>query len=1233
MQAVFVICGNDGTGKSTTVELLNSRLDGQAVAIERNSKEKFGIDPSLIDDLTLINVFEDRDVEFTKFVLINGEEVPVYWAILDAPIDVLDERLDRRDYRDKWESRKSLFYFRKRFRELSAHFGIPIIDTHQNDPEKVVQLVIELPKWYQEIQSFALRNMTVDNVHGLDIEKHVMDEHLPKFEDIDDFIDEFFDPNNELVQKLVENNPGLRKKLLRRYFVNGEIKICDGNITIIRKSTGLLLRNKGSLLHLIAEGESKQVYRIITENPYLKDVAIIILKPTIYSHSKQATGIIEGLSEIRARGTQIFLEMMWRNDLNHSYRSINNHGVILSDYIPDVPITEIVVKKYCEGTDKHSYYGMKQSNRVVLETGEYKFGPYVRFDWRNPNHVHNVSRKSPSENPYYYVVEEFLGKEEFFEQFLASGYVRPFGDKNLSEDILHGVINTENTKRTVLKMFNTIQYYFRQVGLEIQDVCFMLDREGNTIWSEVNEDCMRIKTIDASEEYDKDIWRAGGSGSKDKLVAKWKIFNKIMTEYFVENRFWSTEMDHFNWYPYQTIVREIMNDPRLTITPGYMSIYNSMFNNASRKRRVIVTMDMYDGKPVLVKSGKIVETHSSGSWPVAFEKVSIFPDILVVDLDGALNKPGEDDENDGITSKNRPIIKQLATKYYVHSGGGLRTLEDVQDVLGASARRIVVGSNTDIEFIKAIPKDRLIVELSVDENNHVLIHGRKTNTKISIFDKLKEMADLGVEAVSMTFHHTEGHLKGIPRDQVRDIVSKTPKGIEKIIIAGGVSTPDDLEFLWSFGRVIPQLGSAIWKKKMTIGQIYGLMAKFNPQGICPAIIQDVHGRVKGLVYLDREALNRTCEERVLYRYSRKLKRVILKGEQSKNFQRVIKISLDCDSDALLITVDSTNPFCHTSNYSCFSLQTSIKANLLTLTDYIKSKLGSKSYTGVMQENPGLALAKLMEEFWEVVCASDTAQVMECSDLIVHLMMYLNGKGISMEDILNELNRRRWNPRLVSERQIKKRDPNKLILAITGSKYSSKTDKFAEDVLGIKIMRGEGRDLNLKYAIADGEKYLKNFENCEVVLVSARPKDMVWLVSFGRIDGMITYNTVVENFPKVYKTMVEVPDNDLRLCLIQRKDDIIRTKKFSKKGKLLVACEHLNHVHQHLSKSMDEEDFSLDRVIGSSEGYLVNTPKDRYHLCDAIVETGKTLEENDLTVFDTVLDHGDVKIGFYLDVRM
>ena len=71
--------------------------------------------------------------------------------------------------------------------------------------------------------------------------------------------------------------------------------------------------------------------------------------------------------------------------------------------------------------------------------------------------------------------------------------------------------------------------------------------------------------------------------------------------------------------------------------------------------------------------------------------------------------------------------------------------------------------------------------------------------------------------MSITFNSSEGKLKGVPREQLRKLMYDIPGLIKNVIIAGGISSIDDLEFIWGFRKCIPQLGSAIWKRKVLIG--------------------------------------------------------------------------------------------------------------------------------------------------------------------------------------------------------------------------------------------------------------------------------------------------------------------------------------------------------------------------------------------------------------------------------
>ena len=140
-----------------------------------------------------------------------------------------------------------------------------------------------------------------------------------------------------------------------------------------------------------------------------------------------------------------------------------------------------------------------------------------------------------------------------------------------------------------------------------------------------------------------------------------------------------------------------------------------------------------------------------------------------------------------------------------------------------------------------------------------------------------ELSKKGVSVVSLTFNHREGHLKGIPRQQFRDLMFAIPGPIKQVIIAGGISSMEDLQFIWSFPKTLPQLGSAIWKKKIDVSEVLCRIIEFKSNDICPAVISTESGKLLGEVFLDRQAIKKTVQTRYLHRFSRKLQRLIKKG--------------------------------------------------------------------------------------------------------------------------------------------------------------------------------------------------------------------------------------------------------------------------------------------------------------------------------------------------------------------
>ena len=93
---------------------------------------------------------------------------------------------------------------------------------------------------------------------------------------------------------------------------------------------------------------------------------------------------------------------------------------------------------------------------------------------------------------------------------------------------------------------------------------------------------------------------------------------------------------------------------------------------------------------------------------------------------------------------------------------------------------------------------------------------------------------------------------------------------------------------------------------------------WDANGLVPAIVQDEKSKqVLMLAYMNAESLAKTMETGTATFWSRRRKKLWMKGETSGNLQRVREIKYDCDSDTLLLLVDPAGPACHTGEVSCF----------------------------------------------------------------------------------------------------------------------------------------------------------------------------------------------------------------------------------------------------------------------------------------------------------------------------
>src|ERR1019366_1347531 len=75
---------------------------------------------------------------------------------------------------DIWETRKALSYFQQRFRHLSAHFGLPCIDTTQRTLEQVrdeiLNVVMKYPEHYHQYRQLGTQTLNYDSFQQYDVE-------------------------------------------------------------------------------------------------------------------------------------------------------------------------------------------------------------------------------------------------------------------------------------------------------------------------------------------------------------------------------------------------------------------------------------------------------------------------------------------------------------------------------------------------------------------------------------------------------------------------------------------------------------------------------------------------------------------------------------------------------------------------------------------------------------------------------------------------------------------------------------------------------------------------------------------------------------------------------------------------------------------------------------------------------------------------------------------------------
>jgi len=187
------------------------------------------------------------------------------------------------------------------------------------------------------------------------------------------------------------------------------------------------------------------------------------------------------------------------------------------------------------------------------------------------------------------------------------------------------------------------------------------------------------------------------------------------------------------------------------------------------------------------------------------EKFNQYPQIQVIDLDGAMGRASQAD-----------IVRELCRRKLCRVGGGIRTVERAAEVVEDGAHKIIVGSSaftsTGIqeEFLGAlaerIPRDKIMI--GVDSlGDRVAIHGWKETLPFSTRDVLPQLEAYCSEFLC-TYIDAEGKLQGTDLAWFRKLrdATKLP-----ITAAGGITNDEEIQALEEIG-MNAALGMSIYRK-------------------------------------------------------------------------------------------------------------------------------------------------------------------------------------------------------------------------------------------------------------------------------------------------------------------------------------------------------------------------------------------------------------------------------------
>jgi len=236
---------------------------------------------------------------------------------------------------------------------------------------------------------------------------------------------------------------------------------------------------------------------------------------------------------------------------------------------------------------------------------------------------------------------------------------------------------------------------------------------------------------------------------------------------------------------------------------------------------IIPAIDILDGKVVRLREG---DYNQKTEYNVSIEDMieqyrSNGTDFIhIIDLNGA---KGDFSNQKALFD----IIKKTEMK--VQYGGGIRTIEQVTNLLDAGIHRVIVGtqaiSNPDFlpQLSEAFAKkddyaNRIVIAIDVLDEV-IKYSGWMESSPIKLMDYVDKCLALGFFRFLCTDINKDGKLGGAAVDLYKKLLDHSP--MIKLIASGGVSSMADIEELAQLPIRSVVVGKAIYENRISIEEV------------------------------------------------------------------------------------------------------------------------------------------------------------------------------------------------------------------------------------------------------------------------------------------------------------------------------------------------------------------------------------------------------------------------------